>query len=304
MRSRVRAGLRAAAAAGGSAAGAAATRRLAASLPHRARQPWERTNYAGRPLTLLEGPAWLGGAATGIGIAALLEALDRDDSSPPAIRSSPAAALVVTVASGALGALDDLSGSASRKGLKGHLGALRRGELTTGAVKIAGLAVTGLAGALLSDRVGERTRVTGGRGEGQTGQTVVRTLVGGAVVAAAANVVNLFDLRPGRALKVVIAGTAPLAIAGSSSAGSGLGAAAGVVRDDLAGVSMLGDTGANAAGALAGLALIERCGLRGRLVALGLFTALTLASERVSFSAVIEANDVLRRLDDWGRARR
>jgi len=307
VRSRVRAGLRAAAVAAGGAAGAAATRRLAASLPQRARQPWERTNYAGRPLTLLEGPAWLAGVATGIGTAALLEALDRDETSAAAVRSSPAAALVVTVASGALGAFDDLSGSASRKGLKGHLGALRRGELTTGAVKIAGLAVTGLAGALLIDRAGDSTRETRGKGagsgEGRTGQAVIETLVGGAVVAAAANVVNLFDLRPGRALKVVVAGTAPLAIAGSTSAASALGASAGVLGDDLAGVSMLGDTGANAAGALAGLALVERCGLRGRLVALGLLTGLTLASERVSFSSVIEGNDVLRRLDDWGRAR-
>ena len=230
--------------------------------------------------------------------------LDRDETSAAAVPSSPAAALVVTVASGALGAFDDLSGSASRKGLKGHLGALRRGELTTGAVKIAGLAVTGLAGAVLTDRAGDRTRMTGGRGGGRTGRAIVETLLGGAVVAAAANVVNLFDLRPGRALKVVMAGTAPLGMAGSTSAASALGASAGVIRDDLAGVSMLGDTGANAAGALAGLALIERCGLRGRLVALGLLTGLTLASERVSFSAVIEANDVLRRLDDWGRARR
>ena len=87
----------------------------------------------------------------------------------------------------------------------------------------------------------------------------------------------------------------------SSSAASALGASVGVIRHDLAGLSVLGDTGANAAGALAGLAVVERCGLRGRLVALGVFTGLTLASERVSFSSVIEANDVLRRLDDWGR---
>ncbi|HEX5969413.1 MAG TPA: hypothetical protein VFY88_13120, partial [Intrasporangium sp.] len=236
MSSRVRAGLLAAAAAAAGAAGAAGTRRLAAGLPQRASQQWERTNYAGRPLTLLEGPAWVAGAATGIGVAAML---DRDETSAAAVPSSPAAALLVTVASGALGAFDDLSGSASRKGLKGHLGALRRGELTTGAVKIAGLAVTGLAGAVLTDRAGDRTRVTGGRGGGRTGRAIVETLVGGAVVAATANVVNLFDLRPGRALKVVMAGTAPLGMAGSTSAASALGASAGVIRDDLAGVSML-----------------------------------------------------------------
>jgi hypothetical protein len=239
---------------------------------------------------------------SGIGVAALLGALDRD-ASVAAVRSSPAAGLVVTIASGALGALDDLAGSASRKGLKGHIGALRRGEVTTGAVKIAGLAVTGLVGALLTDRTRNPASSPGQGDRARTGAAVIETLVGGAVVAAAANVVNLFDLRPGRALKVVAAGTAPLAIAGSTAAASALGASAGVVGDDLAGVSMLGDTGANAAGALAGLALVERCGLRGRLVALGLLTGLTLASERVSFSSVIEGHDILRRLDDWGRAR-
>lgn len=302
MRPRARAALQAAAAAAGGAAGAAATRRLAARLPRRVRQPWERTNYAGRPLTLLEGPAWLAGGVSGIGVAAVLRALDRDES-VAAVRSSPAAGLVVTIASGALGALDDLAGSASRKGLKGHIGALRRGEVTTGAVKIAGLAVTGLVGALLTDLTRNPASSPRQGGRGRTGPAVIETLVGGAVVAAAANVVNLFDLRPGRALKVVAAGTAPLAIAGSTAAASALGASAGVVGDDLAGVSMLGDTGANAAGALAGLALVERCGLRGRLVALGLLTGLTLASERVSFSSVIEGHDILRRLDDWGRAR-
>ena len=161
----------------------------------RARRPWERTNYAGRAVTLLEGPAWLAGAVTGTGVAALL---DRDERSAASARFSPAAALAVTAASGALGALDDLAGSASRKGLKGHLGALRRGELTTGAVKVAGLAVTGVAGALLTDRPGAARR---GTVAGRAGRTspVVETLVGGAVVAAAANVVNLLDLRPGRA---------------------------------------------------------------------------------------------------------
>ncbi len=302
MRPRARAALQAAAAAAGGAAGAASTRRLATRLPRRLRQPWERTNYAGRPLTLLEGPAWLAGGVSGIGVAALLGALDRDESAV-AVRSSPTAGLVVTIASGALGALDDLAGSASRKGLKGHIGALRRGEVTTGAVKIAGLAVTGLVGALLTDRTRNPSSSQRQGGRGRTGPHVIETLVGGAVVAAAANVVNLFDLRPGRALKVVVAGTAPLAMGGSAAAASALGASAGVVGDDLAGISMLGDTGANAAGALAGLALVERCGLRGRLVALGLLTGLTLASERVSFSSVIEGHDILRRLDDWGRAR-
>jgi hypothetical protein len=182
--------------------------------------------------------------------------------------------------------VDDLVGSIDRKGFKGHLGALARGEVTTGAVKIVGLAATGVVGAAILD----------GRRRG-----ALSTVVGGAVIAGAANAANLFDLRPGRALKVVLAGAVPLLVAGSPAAATALGSSAGVVRDDLVGRSMLGDTGANAAGAMIGLAIVERTGLRGRTLALIALTALTVASERVSFTNVIEGNKMLRRLDEWGR---
>jgi len=202
------------------------------------------------------------------------------------------ATATVSVASGLLGALDDLAGGASDKGLKGHLGALARGDVTTGAIKILGLALTGLAGAAIVDHARPRHR-----GEGAT--RLVTTIVGGAVIAGAANAVNLFDLRPGRALKVTIAAALPLAA--STPAPVSAGSSLGVIADDLRAAAMLGDTGANAAGALLGLAVVERSGLVGRAVALAALSALTLASERVSFTAVIEANTVLRRLDEWGR---
>ena len=71
--------------------------------------------------------------------------------------------------------------------------------------------------------------------------------------------------------------------------------------DDLRGRSMLGDTGANAAGAMVGLALVERSGLRGRLAVLAVTAGLTVLSEKVSFSKVIDDTPVLRRVDQWGR---
>jgi UDP-N-acetylmuramyl pentapeptide phosphotransferase/UDP-N-acetylglucosamine-1-phosphate transferase len=67
---------------------------------------------------------------------------------------------------------------------------------------------------------------------------------------------------------------------------------------------MLGDTGANAAGALLGTALLEGTGRRGRVAALAVLAGLTLASERVSFTRVIEATPVLREIDAWGRPAR
>jgi hypothetical protein len=240
---------------------------------------WDRTNHAGATVTLLEGPAYAMGAATG---AALLGA-------------GPGPVLAAA-SSAALGALDDLAGDSASKGLRGHLGALARGQVTTGAVKILGLGVTGLVSAALVDR--------GARGShGSPVGRVLDTLVGGAVVAGSANLLNLLDLRPGRALKTALLIGAVTAGDRRSAAASGAaaGAAAALLPADLAGVAMLGDTGANSAGALLGAALVQRTGRRGRWAALGVLTALTLASEKVSFTRVIESTPGLRELDAWGR---
>jgi hypothetical protein len=216
---------------------------------------------------------------------------------------SASATAVVALAAGALGALDDLVGGAADKGLRGHLRALGRGEVTTGAVKIVGLAAAGLVGAALVDARGIQRLETSRTAGRSAAARAVSTMVGGAVVAGAANAVNLFDLRPGRALKVTVAAGLPMVsgAAGGLAAAAAVGSGLGVVRDDLAASSMLGDTGANAAGALLGLALLERTGPVGRTVALAVLAALTLASERVSFTRVIEADPVLRRIDEWGR---
>jgi len=236
---------------------------------------WDRTNHAGRPVTLLEGPAYAGGAVAGA-----------------ALTGGGPASVVAAAAAAAFGALDDLAGDSSSKGLKGHLGALARGQVTTGAVKIAGLGVTGVVAAALADR-------------GRADTTVVDTVLGGALVAGAANLLNLLDLRPGRALKVTVllgalAATDPrAAIAAGAAAGAGLG----VMAPDLAGEAMLGDTGANAAGAVLGTALVQRTGRPARIAALVALVGLTLASEKVSFTQVIESTPVLRELDAMGRTR-
>ncbi len=251
--------------------GAAAAQRVFTGTSRSDR--WERTNHAGEPVTLLEGPAYVAGAAAG------------------ALLGGPAG-VVAAAGSGAFGALDDLAGDGSSKGLRGHLGAALHGEVTTGAVKIVGLGVTGLAAASLADH-DDPTR------------SALDSLVGGAVVAGTANLANLLDLRPGRALKATVLASLPLLPGpGGAYAAAAAGAALGVLRPDLEGRAMLGDTGANAAGALVGTALVRRTGRRGRLVALAVLTGLTLASERVSFTRVIEATPGLRELDAWGRPTR
>jgi hypothetical protein len=266
---------------------AATAMRLLREHPPGGAARWERTNHAGATVTLLEGPAYAAGAAAGA-----------------ACLGAGPGPLLATAAAAGVGALDDLRGDSASKGFKGHLGALARGEVTTGAVKIVGLAVTGVAAAALVDSqarrdAGDGRDVTRPRGI----PAAADTLVGGAVVAGMANLLNLLDLRPGRALKAaVLVGALTAASRGSAAAaGAAAGAAASLLLSDLAGEAMLGDTGANAAGALLGTALLQRTGRRGRLAALAVLTGLTLASEKVSFTRVIESTPVLRELDALGR---
>ncbi|MEZ0165107.1 hypothetical protein AB2L27_10065 [Kineococcus sp. LSe6-4] len=247
---------------------------------------WERVNHAGRRLTLLEGPT----AAAAVAAGSL--------AARPGWR---AAAVLAAAGAAGLGALDDLAErpedrSGGARGLRGHLAAARRGRLTTGSWKVLGIGATGLAAAAVAGRS------HGGRGPARA----LDVLLGGALVAGTANLVNLFDLRPGRAAKVasVVAlslTAGPGAPDARPLAGAVTGACAAVLRDDLAGRSMLGDTGANALGAVLGVAALARWDRTGRAVALGAVVGLTLASEKVSFSRLIEAQPLLRELDRLGR---
>ncbi|MEU2388593.1 hypothetical protein ABZ606_28680 [Streptomyces sp. NPDC012461] len=225
-------------------AAGAVTRLAAAAL--RARPPggpalWERRNHAGRTVTLHAGPAVALAAAVG------------------------AAVLVA----GACGAYDDVAGARDpRRGFRAHLGALRHGEVTSGAVKLFGISAAGLAaGAALRDRPLDR-------------------LLAGIVIAGTAHAVNLVDVRPGRAAAAVLALAAPgLArrdTATARTAAAAAGAAAAVLPDDLAERVMLGDAGAHALGAALGAAIVAgsgRAGLSARAAAL---VALAACGDRVS----------------------
>jgi hypothetical protein len=256
-------------------AGAAVAHLAYTGLRRRGGARWERINHRGRTLTLLEGPALALGAAAAVGCAPGLPG-----------RARAAGALAI-LGAGAIGAYDDLGGLRTQqaKGFRGHLAALREGRVTSGAVKAVGIGGTSLAAAAL---ISPRPR---------------DALLGGAVVAGFANLVNLFDLRPGRALKVGLLHTPLIALpgpAGAFAAGP-LGAAATLLPVDLREEAMLGDAGANALGAALGTAVLLRYGTRGRLAHLIGIAALTAASEKVSFTQVIAATPPLRWFDELGR---
>jgi UDP-GlcNAc:undecaprenyl-phosphate GlcNAc-1-phosphate transferase len=298
---------------GGAAAGAAlgaytALRRY----PPAGEQTWARTNHRGESVTLLEGPAVTVGAVAGAVTAAVTAPRGRQPVTTPDYpeRVPPSARPLAIAALGgvAFGVMDDLRGSGKRRGLLGHLGALANGEVTTGTVKLAGLAATGLGAALLED--GEPADV----------------LINAGLIAGGANLLNLFDLRPGRAIKVaalaagLIAGGSALAqgaasprpgrdgaaripgrLAGLHAVAAPAGAALALLPEDLGERAMLGDAGANALGAMLGAAAAQTLPRSVRLSVLTVIIGLTVASEKVSFTRVIEATPPLRWLDMLGR---
>ena len=234
----------------------------------------DRTNFRGRTVSLAGGPALALGASVGAAAGA------RN------VRTA-AAAVTAGLVSGSVGLYDDISGETGIKGFAGHVGALREGRVTTGMVKIAGVGAAGLiASALIGSK---RTSLLGRSAD---------VLLGAGVIAGMANFVNLLDLRPGRAIKAGVAIGVP--IGGGVAAGT-LGAATALLPEDLGEEIMLGDAGANAMGALLGVALASRTGTAGRFVTLAALAALTAASEKVSYTKVIQDTPWLRKLDELGR---
>ena len=278
---------------------------------------WERTNFHGVTVSLRGGVAMAGAAVASAAVAS-------------ALSDQPRAALGGVVASlggGLAGYIDDVDqgahdGGKVAKGLKGHLGALAHGQVTTGVIKIAGIGASALAASAL---VGSKATSVGGK--------VADLAVNTVLIAGTANLANLLDLRPGRALKATVLVAAPLSyfscaaakpeasgasgapsakpVSPASTSGasaqrllaSGLNAAAiTALVEDLQETTMLGDTGANAAGALLGTSLAANDSWKLRLgTTLGV-VGLILASEKVSFSKVIAANPALNWLDQlWRR---
>ncbi|HEV3033907.1 MAG TPA: hypothetical protein VGX72_03865 [Solirubrobacteraceae bacterium] len=174
------------------------------------------------------------------------------------------------------------------RGWRGHGAAALRGELTTGVLKAAGS--LGLALLAMS----------------YLGLSNGRWLLAAGVLVLATNVFNLLDLRPGRATKAFVALGAGLTIGSVDLRplwALGLFAAPALVAGayDLREGVMLGDTGANLLGALAGLWLVLTLSGTGQLVALVLLAGITVYGELRSISALIERTPGLRQLDSWGR---
>jgi UDP-N-acetylmuramyl pentapeptide phosphotransferase/UDP-N-acetylglucosamine-1-phosphate transferase len=191
-----------------------------------------------------------------------------------------------------LGFLDDSLGRGQAedapRGWRGHARALRQGRLSTGAIKALG--AVALAAYVVSG----------------TGREVPGYLADVALLVLATNLFNLLDLRPGRAEKALFLLGAGLCLGGWTArpiellgifAGGILVGAWFTLRER----AMLGDTGSNLLGAVAGVWLLTSLGESGRLIALFVLAALTIFGEFRSISKVIESVPPLRWLDSLGR---
>jgi hypothetical protein len=193
-----------------------------------------------------------------------------------------------------LGLLDDALGRGtapdSDRGWGGHARAVLEGRFSTGAIKAAG------AFALAAYAVS---------GRGREGLDYLADL---ALLLLATNLFNLLDLRPGRVEKafgLMLAGLclgawtdAPLELLGIFIGPVAIGAALSLRER-----AMLGDTGSNLIGALAGVSLLVTLDDTGRLVALAIVAALTIYGEFRSISQTIDRVPPLRWLDSIGRLR-
>jgi UDP-GlcNAc:undecaprenyl-phosphate/decaprenyl-phosphate GlcNAc-1-phosphate transferase len=253
-----------------------------------------RENYRGVVIPAASGMLIAVTAAIVVGPLAALDELADADTLAPEV----GLAFVFVLGVGVLGLVDDLLGGRrpagatpdthAPRGVREHMRAAARGDLSTGMLKALG--TLGLALFVLA-------------GEGRSASEY---LVGVALLVLATNFFNLLDLRPGRAGKAFVALGIVLTI-GSwdtyalAALGLFIGPALVLLPYDLRERAMLGDAGSNVLGAVAGLWLVLALGPTGEAIAVGVLGVLTLYGEFRSISAAVDRNPLTRWLDSLGR---
>ena len=245
------------------------------------------TNVNGRQVPVVLGFGVAVGAVAGIFALVAAGSFTESQASDGSIDFSRAGIVIGIVGvMFAAGLYDDRRGDEAARGFRGHLGAARGGALTGGLVKIAAGALAGLIASLPF-------------------AGPLHKLEAFLLVPLAANLFNLLDRAPGRAVKVGWLFLVPLLAFGSEqwglAAAGATGALLAVTPFDVRERGMLGDAGANPLGAIVGLGLA--LSLPEPWLALSVVVMLTLnaLSERASFSTVIDSSAWLRALDRIGR---
>ena len=194
---------------------------------------------------------------------------------------------VITVS--LLGFIDDMPGQRDSLGFKGHFGALFKGRLTTGGLKALGGGLLAFMIAISLDR--------------SWTDILLNTLV----IALSTNLMNLFDLRPGRAVKAYMVFLLIITVLALGQINWLIiapltGAVLYYSRADLQGKVMMGDAGSNVLGITLGYLCAVSLSLPLRLVVFIFLVAIHLYTEKYSITNTIDRNQLLKRLDEWGRS--
>lgn len=217
--------------------------------------------------------------------------------------------LVLVLGMSFVGLLDDVAGDEGARGFKGHFSEALKGRFTTGFMKAVMGFMVALAALLPVFIIVDRMSY----------QHYGELILAAAVIALCANLFNLFDLAPGRALKLFFPAlglcvglTLRHEVIGEAVPWGSLAfyvipamavAAVALVLfyGDLRERFMMGDAGSNVIGAVIGLGLVLGTSFWWRVGVLVLLLVLNLLSEKLSFSSVIASNRVLSWLDSLGR---
>lgn len=197
---------------------------------------------------------------------------------------------------GLAGLVDDCLGNHQVKGFKGHIRAFfKERKLTTGAFKALFGGIIALVFSIANARLNG------------FGRYPWMFMVDFLLVALAANIINLFDLRPGRAGKVfLLIFTIILLLSQNFINFIGLFFPVLIILllylpHDLKAEMMLGDAGSNFLGATLGIMMVWMLSDFGKIIALMIFLVLQLIAEKLSFSEIIDKYRPLRYLDQIGR---
>lgn len=185
------------------------------------------------------------------------------------------------------GVLDDIIGNRDVSGLKGHFKSLLKGSLTTGGFKAL---FGGFVGIIISIAVSKNI-----------GDIIINTLI----IALSTNLMNLLDLRPGRAIKVYLTISTVLFLTLTGYVKSLILLIVPNVlayfNYDLKARAMMGDTGSNVLGISIGMLVIMGYSMKFRIGWLVFLVLIHILTEKYSLTKIIEKNKFLNFIDKLGR---
>lgn len=187
-----------------------------------------------------------------------------------------------------IGIIDDFIDATERKRFKGHIKDLLKGRLTTGGLK----AVVGLVLATLFS-----LSIT---------NNYIEIIINVFLITLFTNIINLFDLRPGRTNKVFILISTILVVTAyikdyNFIIYGSLEVILVYIRYDLKAKSMMGDVGSNSLRMTLGIFCVLSQTLTVKIIYLTILIVLHIISEFSSFSKIIKNNEILNYLDNIGR---